>query len=90
MGTIFGREEPCGSEFLQREKKKKEKEEVRERQPMFEFIHYPKFGEAERACPAVKIVYTLYSDEQTLHDMREQFDYFLKACSYHIPLEEEE
>ena len=31
MGTIFGREEPCGSEFLQREKKKKEKEEVRVR-----------------------------------------------------------
>ena len=26
--AIFGREEPCGSEFLQREKKKKEKEEV--------------------------------------------------------------
>ena len=57
---------------------------------MFEFIHYPKFGEAERVCPAVKIVYTIYSDEQTLHDMREQFDYFLKACSYHIPLDEEE
>ena len=28
MDAIFGREEPCGSEFLQREKKKKEKEEV--------------------------------------------------------------
>ena len=26
--AIFGREEPCGSEFLQREKKKKEKEEL--------------------------------------------------------------
>ena len=25
MDTIFGREKPCGSEFLQREKKKKEK-----------------------------------------------------------------
>jgi hypothetical protein len=31
MDAIFGREEPCGSEFLQREKKKKEKEEVRVR-----------------------------------------------------------
>lgn len=64
-------------------------EQLVDRQPVFEFIHYPKFGEAERVCPAVKIVYTLYSDEQTLHDMREQFDYFLKACSYHIPIDEE-
>ena len=50
-----------------------------DRQPVFEFIHYPEFGEAERICPAVKIVYTLYSGGQTVHDMREQFDYFLKA-----------
>jgi hypothetical protein len=63
---------------------------VMDRQPVFEFIHYPEFGEAERVCPAVKIVYTIYSDGQTVHDMREQFNYFLKACSYHIPLDEEE
>ena len=62
---------------------------VMDRQPVFEFIHYPKFGNIEHACPAVKIVYTLYSDEQTLFEMREQFDYFLKACSYHIPLDDE-
>ena len=49
---------------------------MEDRQPMFEFIHYPKFGDIEYVCPAVKIVYTMYSDEQTLHDMREQFDYF--------------
>jgi hypothetical protein len=63
---------------------------VIDRQPVFDFIHYPKFGEVERTVPAVKIVYTLYSDEQTVHEMREQFNYFLKACSYHIPLDEEE
>ncbi len=61
-----------------------------DRQPVFEFIHCPEFGEAERICPAVKIVYTIYNDGLTLSDMREQFDYFLKACSYHIPLDEEE
>lgn len=61
-----------------------------DRQPVFEFIHYPDFGEAERICPAVKIVYTIYSVGQTVHGMREQFDYFLKACSYHIPTDEEE
>ena len=41
-----------------------------DRQPVFEFIHYPEFGEAERISPAVKIVYTIYSDGQTVHDMR--------------------
>ena len=51
------------------------------RQPKFELIHYPEFGEVERICPAVKIVYTIYSDPLTLSDMGEQFDYFLKACS---------
>ena len=61
-----------------------------DRKPVFEFIHYPSFGSAEYACPAVKIVYTLYSSEQTLFEMREQFDYFLKACSYHIPIDEVE
>ena len=61
-----------------------------DRQPKFELIHYPEFGEVERICPAVKIVYTIYSDGLTLSDMREQFDYFLKACSYHVPLDEEE
>ena len=60
-----------------------------DRQPRFELIHYPEFGEAERICPAVKIVYTIYNDGLTLSDMREQFDYFLKACSYHIPRDEE-
>ena len=61
-----------------------------DKKPVFEFIHDPEFGEAERICPAVKIVYTIYSDGQTIDDMREQFDYFLKACSYHIPLDEQE
>ena len=61
-----------------------------DRQPVFEFTHYTESAEAERISPAVKIVYTIYSDGQTVHDMREQFDYFLKACSYHIPLDEEE
>ena len=61
-----------------------------ERQPKFELIHYPEFGEVERICPAVKIVYTIYSDPLTLSDMREQFDYFLKACSDYGPLDEEE
>ena len=61
-----------------------------DRQPRFELIHYPEFGEVERICPAVKIVYTIYNDGLTLSDMREQFDYFLKACSYPVPLDEEE
>ena len=60
-----------------------------DRQPRFELIHYPEFGEVERICPAVKIVYTIYNDGLTLSDMREQFDYFLRACSYHIPPNEE-
>ena len=30
-----------------------------DRQPVFEFIHYPKFGDIEYVCPAVKIVYTV-------------------------------
>ena len=60
-----------------------------DRQPRFELIHYPEFGEVERICPAVKIVYTIYNDGLTLSDMREQFDYFLKACAYHIPPNEE-
>ena len=58
------------------------------RQPKFELIHYPEFGEVERICPAVKIVYTIYNEPLTLSDMREQFDYFLKACYYQLPLEE--
>jgi len=65
-------------------------EQLMDRQPRFEMIHYPEFGEVERICPAVKIVYTIYNDGLTLSDMREQFDYFLKACSYHVPLDEEE
>jgi hypothetical protein len=61
-----------------------------ERTPKFEFIYYPEFGEVERAVPASKIVYSLYSSELTVTEMREAFDYFLKACTYHIPLDEED
>ena len=60
-----------------------------DRQPRFELIHYPEFGEVERVCPAVKIVYTIYNDGLTLSDMREQFDCFSRACSYYIPPNEE-
>jgi hypothetical protein len=61
-----------------------------DRKPVFEFIHYPEFGEAERVVAATKIVYSLYSGELTVTEMREAFDSFLKACGYHIPLDEEE
>ena len=61
-----------------------------DRKPVYEFISYPDFGLSESSEPATKIVHTLYSSEITIHDMKEQFDYFLKACSYHIPIDEEE
>jgi len=57
---------------------------MNDRKPTFEFIHYPEFGEAERANPATKIVYTMYSDQLTRSEMQEAFTYFLRACTYHI------
>ncbi len=59
-----------------------------DRKPVFEFIHYPTFGRDEMVNPANKIVYTLYSEELTATAMREAFNYFLKACTYHIEEEE--
>lgn len=55
-----------------------------DRQPVFEFIHYPTFGEAEHTFPATKITYTIYSEGTSLPEMQEAFNYFLKACTYHI------
>lgn len=61
-----------------------------DREPVFEFISYPDFELPESVVPATKIVHTLYSSDLTITEMREQFNYFLKACSYHIPLDEEQ